>query len=69
MKTIVEVGAYTGIETSRFLEDPDCYVYAFEPDKAKFAELSKKRVIISFVRFWPGGTISMVDECGDRRIQ
>jgi len=42
MKTIVEVGAYTGIETSRFLEDPDCYVYAFEPDKAKFAELSKK---------------------------
>jgi len=39
MKTIVEVGAHTGEETIKFLQDIDAQVYAFEPDKDKFSSL------------------------------
>jgi FkbM family methyltransferase len=41
-KTIVEVGAHTGIETLHFLEDPEAWVFAFEPDHNKYTLLEKK---------------------------
>ena len=40
MKTIVEVGAYRGFETTHFLEDQDAVVYAFEPDHDLYKDLN-----------------------------
>lgn len=42
MKTIVEIGAHTGIETFNFLMDAEAVVYAFEPEQLLFADLFKK---------------------------
>lgn len=39
MKTIIEIGAHTGTETFKFLEDSDALVYVFEPQKQHFAQL------------------------------
>jgi FkbM family methyltransferase len=39
MKTIVEIGAHTGIETLKFLTDIDAQVYAFEPEQHLFKPL------------------------------
>lgn len=41
MKTIIEVGAHTGIETMKFLQDIEAQVYAFEPNKEEFRELQR----------------------------
>jgi hypothetical protein len=41
MKTIIEVGAHTGIETLNFLTDSEAEVWAFEPDQTQFVLLQK----------------------------
>lgn len=42
MSVIVEVGAHTGVETFNFLSDVDAVVYAFEPERDKFAALWRR---------------------------
>jgi FkbM family methyltransferase len=42
MKIIVEIGAHTGMETLKFLADPDAQVYAFEPEQHLFAQLYQR---------------------------
>src|SRR5574337_575748 len=42
MSTIVEVGAYRGVETCNFLKDEAAFVYAFEPEHHLFRELYVK---------------------------
>lgn len=39
MKTIVEIGAHSGVETSLFLQDIEAQVYAFEPNRLRFKNL------------------------------
>lgn len=41
MSIVVEVGAYTGIETLNFLSDTEAKVFAFEPRKLYFIDLYK----------------------------
>jgi hypothetical protein len=39
MRTIIEIGAHTGTETFKFLDDSDAVVFAFEPQQQHFTQL------------------------------
>ncbi len=39
MKTIIEIGAHSGVETTLFLQDITAQVYAFEPNQLRFKNL------------------------------
>lgn len=39
MRTIIEIGSYTGEYTKKFLGDENALVYAFEPNKSHFNKL------------------------------
>jgi FkbM family methyltransferase len=41
MKTIIEVGAHTGVETLNFLTDSETEVFAFEPHPVLFMDLCR----------------------------